>query len=67
MKKRALLGLAATLAAALMGAAATARAQSWKDEVKVFRYGIIGGENEADRLKNYACFKDGLRARPRMK
>lgn len=58
MHRRALLGLATAAAAAtsLMGAP-DAHAQSWKDQVKVFRLGIAGGENEADRLKNYACLK----------
>jgi phosphonate transport system substrate-binding protein len=61
-----LLGSAAALAAAaalLLLSAGTARAQGWQDEVKVFRYGIMGGENAADRLTNFACFKDGLSRR----
>src|SRR3546814_520787 len=33
-------------------------ADDWRKQVPVFRVGILGGENEADRLKNYACFKD---------
>lgn len=57
--KRALLGAAAA-AAVLLGQATDVQAQSWKDQVKVFRYGILGGENEADRLTNFACFKEGL-------
>ncbi|WP_233491784.1 phosphonate ABC transporter substrate-binding protein [Nioella nitratireducens] len=27
----------------------------WRDEVPVFRIGILGGENEADRLRDHAC------------
>ncbi|WP_027135579.1 phosphonate ABC transporter substrate-binding protein [Geminicoccus roseus] len=52
---------ASTLAVALHSA--PVQAQSWKDEVPVFRYGIIGGENEADRLTNYACFQEQLSAK----
>ena len=25
------------------------------DDIKEFRIGILGGENEADRLRNYQC------------
>ena len=31
------------------------------DEIKEFRVGILGGENEADRLRNYQCFSDQLK------
>ena len=48
MLKKTLLG-AAALAIGLGSFAAIARA----DDMKVFRIGILGGENEADRLKNY--------------
>jgi phosphonate transport system substrate-binding protein len=58
LTRKAVLGLATGLVATLTGF--TADAQSWKDEVPVFRYGILGGENEADRLTNYACFQDLL-------
>lgn len=54
-----------TLGVALAGlatlAALTSVAQAaddWRKHVPVFRVRILGGENEADRLKNYACFKD---------
>ncbi|MEM7043908.1 MAG: phosphonate ABC transporter substrate-binding protein [Pseudomonadota bacterium] len=40
------------------GATTTVGAADWSAEVPIFRIGILGGENEADRLKNYACFKD---------
>ena len=33
-------------------------AADWSAEVPVFRIGILGGENEADRLKNYACWEE---------
>lgn len=32
------------------------------EELKEFRVGIIGGENEADRLRNYQCLVDKLPA-----
>ena len=49
-------------AAALLLATVAASAQSWKEEVPVIRVGILGGENEADRLTNYQCWKDHLQA-----
>lgn len=30
-------------------------------DLKEFRVGILGGENEADRLRNYQCFADHIR------
>lgn len=48
-----------SLAALIMGATAlttsAALAQDWRDEVPVFRIGLLGGENEADRLRDHAC------------
>lgn len=32
------------------------------EDLKEFRVGIIGGENEADRLRNYQCLGDHLKA-----
>lgn len=29
----------------------------WRDEVKELKIGLSGGENEADRLKNYECWR----------
>jgi phosphonate transport system substrate-binding protein len=55
-----------TLMLAALGAtmlAGAAVAQDWKSMVPVIRVGILGGENEADRLKNYACWKDHLTKR----
>ena len=31
------------------------------DDMKEFRIGILGGENEADRLRNYQCLADQLK------
>ncbi len=46
-----------TVTALLLGATAVtpAMAQDWRDEVPVFRIGLLGGENEADRLRDHAC------------
>lgn len=46
---------AATALVALAGAAAA-------EEIKDFRIGILGGENEADRLRNFKCLQDKLPA-----
>ena len=53
MLKKALFGAVALLA--LVG-----HAQA--EDLKEFRVGIIGGENEADRLRNYQCLGDHLKA-----
>ncbi|OOG62122.1 Phosphate-import protein PhnD [Ensifer sp. M14] len=53
MLKKALLGTVALLA--LLG-----HAQA--EDLKEFRVGIIGGENEADRLRNFQCIVDKLPA-----
>ncbi|HVK92900.1 MAG TPA: phosphonate ABC transporter substrate-binding protein [Mycoplana sp.] len=52
MLKKALFGAVALLA--LVG-----HAQA--EDLKEFRVGIIGGENEADRLRNYQCLGDKLK------
>jgi phosphonate transport system substrate-binding protein len=48
-----------TFAAIAMGATAltstAAFAQDWRDDVPVFRVGLLGGENESDRLREHAC------------
>jgi len=41
-----------------VGATMTANAADWSAEVPVFRIGILGGENESDRLKNYSCWEE---------
>jgi len=51
---RKLLFGAASLVALMIGAAQA-------EDIKEFRVGIIGGENEADRLRNYQCFSDQLK------
>ncbi|KGD98152.1 phosphonate ABC transporter substrate-binding protein [Rhizobium sp. YS-1r] len=53
MLKKAL--LAAVALAALAGSAAA-------EDLKEFRIGILGGENEADRLRNFQCMVDKLPA-----
>ncbi|MBB4187042.1 phosphonate transport system substrate-binding protein [Sinorhizobium terangae] len=53
MLKKALLGAVALLA--LVGHAEA-------EDLKEFRIGILGGENEADRLRNFQCLVDKLPA-----
>ncbi|SMH52647.1 phosphonate ABC transporter substrate-binding protein [Mesorhizobium australicum] len=50
----------ALLAAAALGALVAHSAQA--EDLKEFRIGIIGGENEADRLRNFQCMVDKLPA-----
>ncbi|MCP1201128.1 phosphonate ABC transporter substrate-binding protein [Notoacmeibacter sp. MSK16QG-6] len=59
--------LLASVAALSVGFAASAHAEDNKnaemaggEDGKVFRIGIIGGENEADRLRNFQCMIDTL-------
>ncbi len=47
----------ASLAIAALAAPRLARAQDWKDQVKEFRIGLLGGENTQDRLKRYDAFQ----------
>lgn len=51
------ISLAALLAGAtaLTATAAFAQESDWREEVPVFRIGLLGGENEADRLRQHAC------------
>jgi len=53
--------------ALVMGASAlvstAALEQDWRDEVPVFRIGLLGGENEADRLRDNACLDAYLEER----
>lgn len=52
-----------TLSALIVGATAltgTVALADWRDDVPVFRIGILGGENEADRLREHSCQKDYL-------
>lgn len=55
MLKTILMGTVALLALA-SGATAT-----FAQDIKEFRVGILGGENEADRLRNDACLADHLK------
>ncbi len=52
MFKKVLMG-AVALTAMMVGAAAA-------EDLKEFRIGILGGENEADRLRNFQCMVDKL-------
>ena len=56
MLKSMLMGAVALVA---LGAGSTA---TFAEDVKELRIGILGGENEADRLRNYACLADHLKA-----
>ncbi|MEM6609273.1 MAG: phosphonate ABC transporter substrate-binding protein [Pseudomonadota bacterium] len=51
------ISLAALLAGAtaLTSSAVFAQEADWRDDVPVFRIGLLGGENEADRLRQHAC------------
>jgi phosphonate transport system substrate-binding protein len=40
-----------------------AQAQDWKDTIKEFRVGILGGENTQDRLKSYDGFQKLIQAK----
>ena len=52
---------AAVTAAAVVALTATAPlASDWSDRIDVWRIGILGGENESDRLKRYECFADKI-------
>lgn len=59
-RKFASAALAATLA---VGLAATAQAAGYKDTVKEFRIGLLGGENTQDRLKRNDEFQKLLQVR----
>ncbi len=59
MLKKAL--FAATALLSLAAGAANAA------DLKEFRVGILGGENEADRLRNYACLADHLKQELRLR
>ncbi|MGJ3265129.1 MAG: phosphonate ABC transporter substrate-binding protein [Salinarimonas sp.] len=52
--------LLGTAAAVALVAAAPAFAQDWKQDLPVFRIGLLGGENEADRLRNNQCLVEQL-------
>jgi phosphonate transport system substrate-binding protein len=53
-----------SLTAVVMGATAlsatSAFAQDWRTEMPVLRIGLLGGENDADRLRDNACLQEDL-------
>jgi phosphonate transport system substrate-binding protein len=51
------LAIAAVAVAGLMAGPGGARAD-WRDDVPVFRIGILGGDLEARRLRDFACLKE---------
>jgi len=53
------------MTALLAGLASTtaAVAQDWRAQLPVFRIGLLGGENEADRLRNNECMRVQLTER----
>jgi len=54
---------AATVAMLLTTPLALAQDGTWRDEIPVFRVGLLGGENEQDRLAKNACLEDYLEGR----
>ncbi len=50
-----LLNTTAAMAIAITAIASPALAQDWKSELPAFRIGLLGGENEADRLRKNEC------------
>ena len=54
------MGLATLL---FVGLGQHAQAQDWKDTIKEFRVGILGGENTQDRLKSYDGFQKLIQAK----
>ena len=55
------LGVAAATIA--LTAVTPAVAQDWRAQMPVLRIGLLGGENEADRLRNNACMQEQLTQR----
>ncbi|MEM1150250.1 MAG: phosphonate ABC transporter substrate-binding protein [Pseudomonadota bacterium] len=53
----------AVVLSAAMLLSSTAAMADWREDVPVFRIGILGGENEADRLREYSCQADYLSER----
>src|ERR1700704_1719142 len=54
------LSMAALAAGFAFGLAGVAHADSYKDKVKEFRVGLLGGENTQDRLQRHAKFRQLL-------
>jgi len=55
--------LIAMIAASTALTAVPALAQDWRAEMPVLRIGLLGGENEADRLRNNECMRAQLSER----
>jgi len=62
MLRKTALGLTAATTL-LMTLAPAAFAQDWRADMPVFRIGLLGGENEADRLRNNDCMRVALEER----
>ena len=57
MNRRILLAGLFAATTALTPIAAAAQSNDWSATLPAFRVGLLGGENEADRLKNWSCFQ----------
>lgn len=55
--------LGAVAASSLAFGIAAPAAADWRSDLPVFRVGLLGGENEADRLRNNQCFRVALEER----
>ncbi len=55
-----MLNTAAAVAITVSALATPALAQDWKSELPAFRVGLLGGENEADRLRKNECMVQQL-------
>lgn len=55
-----LINSAAAAAIAVSALASPALANDWKSELPAFRIGLLGGENEADRLRKNECMVEQL-------
>ncbi|MEO1017557.1 MAG: phosphonate ABC transporter substrate-binding protein [Pseudomonadota bacterium] len=53
----------AAVAASAGASIAAAQTADWREEVPVFRIGLLGGENESDRLREHECQKVYLEER----
>lgn len=62
MIRTTLMGLIAA-STALTALSTAAVAQDWRADLPTFRIGLLGGENEADRLRNNDCLRVALEER----
>ena len=58
-----IVGTAAILAVLSTSTALATTAPEWAAQMPVFRVGLLGGENEADRLRNNECFRAAMEER----